>query len=314
MKYFVVSDVHSFFKELHKALLGAGFEKRNKNHTLVICGDVFDRGPDTVALYRYLKTIPSKRLILVKGNHESLYLELLAKSFPDGYDFSNHTVDTFCQIAGVSIDSLRRSTWYELKDPDPYARVMEAWKEIVKAVKESPITDWIKSDKWRNYFELDKYIFVHSFIPLRNVDGLSPYYIDNRRFEYFANWRESATSYEWYSAAWGCPYRQYLDGYFKEEAAKGKVLVCGHWVVTDFRQYINNKLDIGNPDVKTYRYENIIALDCGVWREADDSLWHPQNVLILDSDDFCKPIHWHDGVIEELTEETSVPRIDTVTC
>ena len=33
-------------------------------------------------------------------------------------------------------------------------------------LKESVIR-WIKSKKWKNYFELGPYIFVHAFIPLK---------------------------------------------------------------------------------------------------------------------------------------------------
>ena len=106
MKYFIVSDIHSFYTELKRALDKAGFNKRNKDHTLIVCGDVFDRGSETVELYKFLISIPKKRCILIKGNHELLYEELLEKSFPESHDFSNHTVDTFCQIAGYSQEIL----------------------------------------------------------------------------------------------------------------------------------------------------------------------------------------------------------------
>lgn len=112
MRYFCVSDIHSFYNELIRALRQAGFNKRNKNHTLIVCGDIFDRGPDAVAVYKFLKSIPKKRCILIKGNHEPLYLELLTKPFPKGYDFSNHTVDTFCQLArDVWKDDISKSNY-----------------------------------------------------------------------------------------------------------------------------------------------------------------------------------------------------------
>ena len=61
MKYFVVSDIHSFYVELKRALDKAGFNKRNKDHTLIVCGDVFDRGSETVELYKFLTSIQKKR-------------------------------------------------------------------------------------------------------------------------------------------------------------------------------------------------------------------------------------------------------------
>ena len=294
MKYFIVSDIHSFYKELNAALKTAGFNKKDKNHTLIVCGDVFDRGPDTVGVYKYLKSIPKSRCILIKGNHEFLYEELLKKRFPDGYDFSNHTVDTFCQIAGYSTEILTPSYWYKLDETEPYERIQQAWQEIIREVKQSQITAWLKSNQWKPWYEVGNYIFVHSFIPLRNVDGLPSYYINNRRFEYFKDWRETATELELEDATWGCPYQQYIDGYFKEEAANGKVLVCGHWA----------------DDTSVYKFENIIGLDCGVWKYRDSKeYFHPQNVLVIDDKDFkC-----YDQYGTELEDETFIPRIETVT-
>ena len=307
MKYFIVSDVHSFCSELKSALWKAGFNKRNKDHTLIVCGDVFDRGSETVELYKFLTSIPKKRCILIKGNHELLYEELLEKSFPESHDFSNHTVDTFCQIAGYSPEILTPKYWRDLGDV-PYERIQQAWQEIITEVKQSPITAWLQSDRWKYWHEVGNYIFVHSFIPLKNLDRMPAYYTYNRKFEYFKDWRKTANNFELEDATWGCPYQQYLDGHFKEEAANGKVLVCGHWAVTDFRQHINNKW---SEDTGIYKFENIIGLDCGVWQYRDTkAYYHPQNVLVIDDKDFNK---CYDQYGIELKDETSIPRIETIT-
>ena len=307
MKYFIVSDIHSFCSELKSALWKAGFNKRNKDHTLIVCGDVFDRGSETVELYKFLTSIPKKRCILIKGNHELLYEELLEKSFPESHDFSNHTVDTFCQIAGYSPEILTPKYWRDLGDV-PYERIQQAWQEIITEVKQSPITAWLQSDRWKYWHEVGNYIFVHSFIPLKNLDHLPAYYTYNRKFEYFKDWRKTANNFELEDATWGCPYQQYLDGHFKEEAANGKVLVCGHWAVTDFRQHINNKW---SEDTGIYKFENIIGLDCGVWQYRDTkAYYHPQNVLVIDDKDFNK---CYDQYGIELKDETSIPRIETIT-
>ena len=56
--FFVVSDVHSFYSILLKTLDSHGFQVNNPNHILVVCGDIFDRGEESVALYNLLsKTI-----------------------------------------------------------------------------------------------------------------------------------------------------------------------------------------------------------------------------------------------------------------
>ena len=149
---------------------------------------------------------------------------------------------------------------------------------------------------------------MHSFIPLKNLDCMPAYYVRNRKFEYFKDWRKTATTFELEDAMWGCPYQQYLDGYFKEEAANGKILVCGHWTVTDFRHHISNKK--WSEDTNIYKFENIIGLDCGVWKYRDrKEYYHPQNVLVIDDKDFkCYNQY---GI--ELKDEELIPRIETIT-
>ena len=53
-KYFAVSDVHSFATELYKALSNKGFERDNPEHILIVCGDAFDRGQETLELFDFL--------------------------------------------------------------------------------------------------------------------------------------------------------------------------------------------------------------------------------------------------------------------
>ena len=53
MKYFIVSDIHSFYTELKSALRLARFNIKNKNHTLIVVGDIFDRGSETVEVFKF---------------------------------------------------------------------------------------------------------------------------------------------------------------------------------------------------------------------------------------------------------------------
>ena len=81
MKYFVVSDIHSFFDEFKKAIDEAGFDPKNENHTLVICGDLFDRGRQPIELIRYLNhEVPRK--ILIRVNHEDLFEDMCRRGEP----------------------------------------------------------------------------------------------------------------------------------------------------------------------------------------------------------------------------------------
>ena len=72
-KFFVTSDIHSYYEPLIEALDKAGFDKNDENHYLVVCGDCFDRGPDSARVLKYLQSLPRK--VLIKGNHEQLLLD-----------------------------------------------------------------------------------------------------------------------------------------------------------------------------------------------------------------------------------------------
>ena len=137
MKYFIVSDIHSCYDKLLEGLEKAGFEANNDNHTLIVNGDIFDRGDKPLELYQYLKNLKNK--IMIQGNHELLFKELLEAELPGHHDAHNGTLDTFCQIAGVpvgSFDTIARGGWPTIAEKD-------AWKKVQAKVKKSEITEWI---------------------------------------------------------------------------------------------------------------------------------------------------------------------------
>lgn len=210
--YFLVSDIHSFADELKSALFKAGFRKTNKNHTLVVLGDLFDRGPKTMQVYEYIKSLPKSRRILIKGNHEELYFTLLTKSFPERNDFHNMTVNTFCDIACMPIDVLNEDT-YNYDYSTYFKGSRAAWETIKHQVKYSKITTFLKSSEWKNFYEIKTktktYICVHSFIPVKPKQeyiaklGICAYTTENPyKLEYDPEWRDSKA---WSSAIWYCP-------------------------------------------------------------------------------------------------------------
>lgn len=314
MKYFVVSDIHSFYTELNTSLKKCGFDKRNPDHTLIVCGDVFDRGGETIEVYKFLKSIPKKRCILIKGNHEQLYFELLNKVYPQDYDFSNGTVRTFCQIAGYELndEDISKSAPHDLALPERHFHFIahhyesstslgDLWKKIQTAVKKSEITKWLQSTQWINYYELDKYIFVHSFIPLiwQEERGLTEqyciYYGWTKFFTEHPNWRK-ASNKEWSNATWGCAYTFFDAGLFNQELEKNKVLVCGHYKCSAFNKHYLNR------DVHDLYYgKNLIAID------ATTALSRQVNVFIIDEDGKC---YDQNGLLEY---KKPIPIIETVT-
>lgn len=253
MRYLVISDVHSCLQPMLNALKERHYDP--SKDTLVVLGDVFDHGPDTMGVYKYLSNLPNT--ILVKGNHEESYLRLLGKPLPDHYDMINGTARTFAQIAGV--DCLEAVEYY--------------WGNVREYVENSSVTKWVKSEQWLDYLELGDLILVHSFIPLHNHGDCDIYgqFKKGYELEYFPDWRTKATVREWNESRWGCPWKQMEHGYFGQEAARGKTLVCGHWASKDFHERYE-----GKSTHSIYYGDHIVCIDGSVRKSG------VQNVLVIE--------------------------------
>ena len=153
-KYFVTSDVHSYYDELITALDKAGFDKNDKNHFLVICGDLFDRGLKSKSLLNFVQNL-GDRFIYIRGNHEDLLFEcvdeIVSRKTISSYHFSNGTVRTIEQLCGLKKDELY------------FLRREESVNKLVYN-KMRPILDWIDK-KSVDYIEIGDYILVHGWIP-----------------------------------------------------------------------------------------------------------------------------------------------------
>ena len=68
--YFFVSDTHSFYTPLMTALHNKGFDEHNQDHILVVLGDIFDRGYETLEVYKFLKSLPQERCILIYSQRD----------------------------------------------------------------------------------------------------------------------------------------------------------------------------------------------------------------------------------------------------
>ena len=269
------------------ALRNKGFDENNQDHILVVLGDIFDRGYETNQVYNFLKSLPEDRCILIYGNHEYLYRDLLNKKWPDSYDFSNGTVRTFCKIAGFNEEVLSRSYWWKMKflnsekfdaeqDNDISRILIDKWFKIKEAVLTSDITKWLYcTDRWKHYLETSNYIFVHSWIPAKIK--YPDYYtsIPPEEIGYREDWR-NATPTEWEDATWGCPWRKAKIGWNKT----GKTIVCGHWHTSDFFNNLTKqrKGKYECPIFKSKRYK-LIGLD------ACTVMSNKVNVLVIDEED-----------------------------
>ena len=199
MKLFCCSDIHSYYTALKRALDEAGFDKNNPDHWLVVCGDAFDRGPESEEVLYFLMSL--ERKILVKGNHDLLLEDLCMREFPYNHDFSNGTFRTVNDIGGAG-------------EGNPFEECCNNTLNRTAAYRATLV----------NYFETENYIFVHSWIPTITHGSQKPWHTLNKYYEYKEDWRE-ATTQEWEEAMWGNPFFKAQDGMNKT----GKTIVFGHW-------------------------------------------------------------------------------------
>lgn len=253
-KLFVISDVHGFYNEMKRALDDAGFDPENENHWLIGCGDYFDRGHQPAQVMRYLKGLPRK--ILVRGNHELLFKECCDRGFWLGHDLQNGTMNTICELGGE-------------KYGHSFDECCVIAQQRVKLFFDSMV----------NYFETEHYIFVHSFIPLKNLDGLPMYYTRNRKFEFNPDWRNAYAS-EWEAATWGNPFDLATKGFLPD-----KTLVFGHFHTSWPRYQYYNKPEWGdNADFSIYYGDGYIGIDaCTAYSKK-------LNVLTIEDNFIAKPI------------------------
>lgn len=232
-KYFIVSDIHGFYSIFYKELKAKGFDINNENHYLIICGDVFDRGPDAVKLLNYLLKIPEERLILVRGNHEDLLENCLnqleARVNISQHHWFNGTLDTIDQLTGVSKYDLVCGIY-------DYKVIKRRLKKYFKLMSRAV-----------DYFEDKNIICVHGWIPTTN-NGI--YYA------YDENWRNASRS-AWEKARW----YNGMDMAYNGIIEPNKTIICGHWH-TGYGHYHYKAVGFTEHDCSDIYFDKgIIALD-----------------------------------------------------
>ena len=201
MKYFIMTDIHSFFTIMQLSLMQKGFDIDNKDHILIVCGDLFDRGDESVEVFNFVKHLAEQnRFIYIGGNHEDLLKECLQEIYDGEYisehHYHNKTVKTICQFCGY------KSEW----------NLTPAYRDVNEIKSHmQPVIDFI--DKYAvNYYELDNNIFVHGWLPTPYVDY------------------KLAENYKWVSAKWENGMDRWKELQESSEATlNDKTIYCGHW-------------------------------------------------------------------------------------
>ena len=263
MKYYVVADVHGFYSILKQELQDKGFFDDTEAHKLIICGDLFDRGKEAVALQDFILELMQKdEVILIRGNHEDLLLQML-ESMEIGMPvlYSHHsrngTVDTVKQL-------IRKDTvWFDTRT-----------EAVVTQMQHTPlITKIIPS--MVDYFETEHYIFVHGWIPCQVQRVTSTY----RIYEPMPDWRE-ADGDAWLDARW----TNGMEASYKGIKEPEKTIVCGHWHTSFGHALYEGKGSLfgEDADYSPYFAEGIIALDACTARSQKI------NCIIIEDEEMIK--------------------------
>ena len=252
-KYFICSDVHSFFTILKKALKKKGFDINNQDHIFVLVGDLFDRGPESLELYNWVRALPRERRILIRGNHEYLFRDMIKRGYAESHDYHNMTIDSLYQLNKWNdkeeVQNFYKSLMFLKFDSPEYKQKENYLSDGRQKCFQSKITkeiiDWFASDEWVNYWETPRYIFTHGFIPLRQHINFEKslqygYYIKDGDDEYRDDWR-NATNTEWEDATWFNwkeNYQLVKNGLNRT----GKYIVVGHWHTSDLYKFLDGTI------------------------------------------------------------------------
>lgn len=246
MRYYVVADVHGFYSELQAALTEKGFYEDKEPHKLVVCGDLLDRGCEALKLQKFiLELLKKDEVILIKGNHEDLFLDLINNAekwmtkanIYSTHHWRNGTIDAALQLTGKD---LQTSVLYP-EDFKLKAKNTPFYKTIIPAMKD--------------YYETNNYIFVHGWIPCAVMGrGIGT----KDTFIYEENWREQGED-RWNKARW-------LNGMAAASCGvrePNKTIVCGHWHCSYGHAELEGKgkeFD-ADSDFSPYYADGIIAID-----------------------------------------------------
>lgn len=253
-KLFIVSDIHGFYTELKDGLKEAGYDEKNDNHLLIVCGDIFDRGRENVEVYKYLKRLSDEgKAMVLKGNHDQMFINYLdgTSLTPFNYIY-NGTDETFADFLH---ETAPFESWSILTNNEATWQTFSNWLSIArrKINKEYPeLLQWLKDRLY--YCETKNYIFTHGAIDTETQD-----------------WHEP--NIPWKELVWD-------NGSFFEKhiANTSKTVVIGHFGTSHLRKIYG--LDFEKEPYEILKREDgkVIAID------GTTVLSHKVNVLVVEDE------------------------------
>jgi serine/threonine protein phosphatase 1 len=252
---FAISDIHGHYDEMIKTLNEVGYNEGNENHLLVVLGDCFDRGRQSLDIYKYLKRLTDeKKAVVIVGNHDIMLEEYLngvsIRPFNYIHNGTNETLGDFlhqtcpfemwCVFNNIDNPTMENfATWLE-----------SARKEINDEYPE--LLPWLKSLPY--YYETKYHIFTHGAIDTERDD-----------------WQNTS---HWYDLTWD-------DGSFfgKEIKNTDKDIVIGHFSTLHLRELYGLDFEKDPNEILIRDDGKVVALD------ACTILSKKINVLIVEDEE-----------------------------
>ena len=249
MKYYVVSDIHGYFSKTKSALEDAGFFRETEPHKLIVCGDMFDRGKEAQKMQEFMMNLLEQdKLVFIRGNHEDLLVDLISnfRDYEDdiaaahSFHIRNGTWDTALQLTGMKRQ-------HALSRPDIFIKRVKQTDAFSKLLPAS-----------KNFFETQKHIFVHGWIPCITEDAPA-WYQRNRTYQFNPEWRNAGAG-EWQKARW---FNGMALAHFHNIKEAKKTIVCGHWHASYGHSYIEGKCqEFGkDSDFSPFYSNGVIGID-----------------------------------------------------
>jgi len=268
-KIFAVSDIHGHYDQLVEALNEAGYDENDKNNLLLVLGDHFDRGSQSLQVYDYLKRLTDEgKAITIMGNHDLMLIDYLEGTVLDPFNyFRNGESETFAEFLH---ETRPFESWclIEQNIEQPTVGDFVRWLDIAKKQinEEFPeLLPWLKSQPY--YYETENYIFTHGAIDTKVEDWHNPHC-----FRYGYN--------DWDALTWD-------DGTFFGSNIKNtdKSVVIGHFGTDHLRnKYGLKKDDVEDFSILKRKDGKVIAID------ATTAYSKKVNVLVIESEEILDDV------------------------
>lgn len=268
-KIFAVSDIHGHYDQLIEALNEVGYDENDKNNLLLVLGDHFDRGSQSLQVYDYLKRLTDEgKAITIMGNHDLMLIDYLEGTVLDPFNyFRNGESETFAEFLH---ETRPFESWclIEQNIEQPTVGDFVRWLDIAKKQinEEFPeLLPWLKNQPY--YYETENYIFTHGAIDTKVEDWHNPHC-----FRYGYN--------DWDALTWD-------DGSFFGSSIKNtnKSVVIGHFGTDHLRnKYGLKKDDVEDFSILKRKDGKVIAID------ATTAYSKKVNVLVIESEEILDDV------------------------